>query len=177
MKAISKYLALILRHKPEAAGLSLDREGWAPVEDVVAAVGRRFGGFTRADLQDLVRSNDKQRYALDGSGNRIRANQGHSVEVELGLEPALPPPLLFHGTVDRFVPSILEQGLVKGGRQHVHLSIDVATAQAVGGRRAGKTVILEVRAGEMAAAGHVFFRSANGVWLTGAVPAAFLRQV
>jgi putative RNA 2'-phosphotransferase len=176
VKAVSKYLALILRHRPEAAGLVLDAEGWAPVDDVLAAVAKRFAGFTHADLEELVRSNDKQRYALDASGTRIRANQGHSVEVELGLAPVAPPPLLYHGTVDRFLPSILEGGLVKGRRQHVHLSTDVATARTVAGRRAGEAVILEVRAGDMAAAGHIFLRSANGVWLTDAVPAAFLRR-
>lgn len=174
VKAVSKYLALILRHKPQAAGLELDEQGWAPVADVLRAVEKRFGAFTRTDLEELVRTNDKQRYALDESGTRIRASQGHSVEVELGLEPALPPPLLYHGTTERFLRSILQQGLVKGRRHHVHLSTDLETARKVGGRRAGETVILEVRAADMAAAGHLFYRSANGVWLTDAVPAAFL---
>jgi putative RNA 2'-phosphotransferase len=174
VKAVSKYLALILRHKPEAAGLALDGKGWAPVEDVLRAVQRRFGAFTQADLEELVRTNDKQRYALSESGTRIRASQGHSVGVDLGLEPAAPPPLFYHGTAARFLPSILLQGLVRGKRHHVHLSGDRETARKVGARRAGETVILEVRSGEMAAAGHLFYRSANGVWLTEAVPPRWL---
>ena len=174
LKAVSKYLALILRHRPEAAGLRLDAQGWAEVEAVLEAVRRRFGGFSRGDLEELVRSNDKQRFAFDETGTRIRANQGHSVEVELGLEPAAPPERLYHGTIARFLPSILEGGLVRGKRHHVHLSADQETARQVGGRRAGETVILEVRAGEMAAAGHIFYRSLNGVWLTETVPPRWL---
>ena len=174
VKAVSKYLALVLRHKPEAAGLVLDAEGWAPVDDVLRAVRRRFGAFSGADLQELVRSNDKQRYALDETGTRIRASQGHSVQVELGLEPVAPPPLLYHGTAARFLPSILDRGLVKGKRHHVHLSGDIETARKVGARRSGETAILEVRAADMAAAGHLFYRSANGVWLTEAVPPRWL---
>jgi putative RNA 2'-phosphotransferase len=174
LRAVSKYLALILRHKPEAAGLRLDAQGWAPVAEVLAAVQRRFGAFSHAELEELVRTNDKQRYAFDETGDRIRASQGHSVAVELDLEPAAPPALLYHGTVDRFLDSILKQGLVKGRRHHVHLSGDEETARKVGGRRAGETVILAVRAGEMAAAGHGFYRSANGVWLTDRVPPDYL---
>ena len=176
VKAASKYLALILRHRPEAGGLTLDPEGWAPVDDVLAALGRRFGRFERAELEELVRTNDKKRFAFDASGGRIRASQGHSVAVELGLEPVAPPAILYHGTTDRFLPSILEQGLVKGRRNHVHLSEDWETALTVGGRRAGGTAILAVRAGEMAAAGHLFYRSANGVWLTDRVPARWLSR-
>jgi putative RNA 2'-phosphotransferase len=175
VKAVSKYLALILRHKPEAAGLVLEAQGWAPVAAVLAAVQRRFPGFSLADLHDLVRSNDKQRYAFDESEERIRANQGHSISVELGLDPVAPPSRLYHGTIEHFLPSILRQGLVKGRRQHVHLSADHATAQTVGARRAGATVILEVQASAMAAAGQSFFRSANGVWLTDRVAPEFLR--
>jgi putative RNA 2'-phosphotransferase len=174
VKAISKYLSLVLRHRPEAAGLVLDRQGWAAVEDVLAAAQRRFPGFSRADLEELVRSNDKQRFALDESGSRIRANQGHSVAVELGLATATPPDRLYHGTAARFLPSIFEQGLVRGKRHHVHLSADRETARTVGARRAGETAILEVRAGAMAAAGHTFYRSANGVWLVDTVPPEYL---
>jgi hypothetical protein len=114
MRQISKFLALILRHKPEAAGVVLDGAGWADVEAVIAAVARRFGGFDRGRLEELVRSNDKQRYAFDESGTRIRANQGHSVPVELELERLEPPPLLYHGTAERFLASILAEGLMKG---------------------------------------------------------------
>ena len=177
MKAASKYLALILRHKPEAAGLSLDAEGWARVEDVLSALQRKFGSFGREALEELVRSNDKQRYAFDGSGTRIRANQGHSVAVDLGLEPTAPPDILYHGTAARFLPSILAEGLVRGKRHHVHLSPDRETALTVGARRQGETALLRVLSGKMAADGHEFFRSGNGVWLTDHVPPAYLEPL
>jgi len=168
-KRISKFLALILRHKPGVGGVELDSEGWAGVEAVLGAVRSRFGEFGRDELEELVRTNDKQRYALDESGERIRASQGHSVAVDLKLEAVPPPALLYHGTGERSLPSILREGLVKGKRHHVHLSPDIQTAIKVGARRGGKPVILEVRSGEMS--GHSFFRSANGVWLTDHVPA------
>jgi putative RNA 2'-phosphotransferase len=174
VRAVSKYLALILRHQPEKAGLTLDAEGWAPVDDVLAAVRRRFGEYSRGDLEELIRTNDKQRYALDATGTRIRANQGHSVSVELGLDPLPPPAILYHGTAERFLPSILELGLIKGKRHHVHLSGDIETARKVGARRSGTTVILTVRSGDMAAAGFSFYRSENGVWLTDHVPPKYL---
>jgi putative RNA 2'-phosphotransferase len=175
VRQISKFLALVLRHNPAAGGLCLDAQGWTDVDAVVAAVRRRFGDFDRAALEDLVRSNDKQRYALDETGTRIRANQGHSVPVELGLEPVSPPALLYHGTAERFLPMIMEQGLVKGRRHHVHLSGDVETALKVGGRRGGRVAVLEVASGAMV--DHAFFRSANDVWLTDHVPPHHLRPV
>lgn len=175
-KQASKFLSLVLRHQPEVAGLKLNPQGWAPVDHVIAALRSRFGDWTRADLEALVRASDKQRFAFDASGEHIRANQGHSVAVDLGLAPAPPPPALYHGTNRRFLPSILERGLIKGNRHHVHLSGDIETARKVGDRRAGGTVILRVRAGEMAAAGFAFFRSANGVWLTDTVPPAYLEM-
>ena len=174
MKQVSKFLALILRHKPEAGKLRLDGEGWADVDAVLAAVQSRFGEFDRDALEELVRTNDKQRYRFDETGTRIRANQGHSLPVELGLEPRAPPHRLYHGTSERFLPSIMEQGLLKGRRQHVHLSGDVETALKVGGRR-GRPALLEVLSGDMS--GHLFFRSANGVWLTDHVPPAYLRAL
>jgi putative RNA 2'-phosphotransferase len=173
MRQISKFLALILRHKPEAAGIVLDGAGWADVEAVIAAVARRFGGFDRGRLEELVRSNDKQRYAFDESGTRIRANQGHSVPVELELERLEPPPLLYHGTAERFLASILAEGLMKGRRHHVHLSPDAETAIRVGRRRGGAVALLEIRSGDMP--DHAFYRSANRVWLTEHVPPACLR--
>ena len=175
LKQVSKFLALILRHKPEAGGIMLDDQGWAPVDDVIAAVRSRFGDFDREDLEELVRTNDKKRYAFDATGSRIRASQGHSVAaVDLGLEPIEPPRMLYHGTSERFLASILAEGLRKMGRQHVHLSEDAKTAASVGGRRRGETRILEVRSSAMAAAGHHFYRSANHVWLTDSVPPEFL---
>ncbi|HEY5723042.1 MAG TPA: RNA 2'-phosphotransferase [Allosphingosinicella sp.] len=175
LKQVSKFLALILRHKPEAGGLSLDPEGWAPVDAVLAAVRARFGAFGREDLGELVRTNDKKRYAFDGSGTRIRASQGHSIGVDLGLRPTEPPPLLYHGTTRRFLASILASGLVRGKRHHVHLSEDQETATIVGARRAGETIVLAVDSGAMHADGHLFFLSANRVWLTNSVPPEFLK--
>ncbi|MDP9415762.1 MAG: RNA 2'-phosphotransferase [Pseudomonadota bacterium] len=172
-KRISKFLALILRHNPGAGGISLDAQGWADVEHVLAAVAKRFGDFDRARLEEVVRTNDKSRYAFNEAGDKIRANQGHSVPVNLALAAVEPPPVLYHGTVARFLGAILEEGLIKGKRHHVHLSPDVATALNVAGRRSGETVVLEVQSGRMR--GHSFFRSANCVWLTDHVPPEFLR--
>ena len=170
---ISKFLSLVLRHDPARIGITLDSAGWTDVDALLAAAAAHGVSITRDELAQIVATSDKQRFALSPDGARIRANQGHSVEVELELAPATPPPVLYHGTVDRFLESIRAQGLIKGERHHVHLSADLATAQKVGGRR-GKPVVLEVRAGEMSEAGHTFFVSANGVWLTEAVPAAFI---
>lgn len=173
MKRISKYLALILRHKPEAGDLSLDSQGWAEVESVLDAVRRRFGDFDRARLEELVRTNDKKRYAFNEAGDRIRASQGHSIKVDLDLVPVHPPPLLYHGTAERFAGSVIERGLLKGGRHHVHLSDDVETALKVGRRRGAAVAVLEVRSGDMP--DESFFLSANGVWLTDHVPPQYLR--
>jgi putative RNA 2'-phosphotransferase len=175
VKQVSKFLALILRHRPEVGGLTLDPQGWADADEVIAAVAKQFGGFDRARLEELVRTNDKRRYAFDESGTRIRASQGHSIAVDLDLEPIEPPPLLYHGTAMRFLEPILREGLMKGRRQHVHLSADAETALKVGARRGGETVVLEVRSGEMKE--HAFFLSANGVWLTGHVPPGYLRPL
>jgi len=169
---VSKYLARILRHDPPAPGLALDPQGWAPVHDVLAAVARRFGPFDGADLARLVHANDKQRFAFSPDGSMIRANQGHSVAVDLGLDPAVPPPLLYHGTKAALLPAIRRDGLLRGRRTHVHLSADVATATQVGDRRPGATVVLTIRSGDMR--DRPFFRSANGVWLTDHVPPAYL---
>ncbi len=172
-KRVSKFLALILRHNPGAGNIRLDGEGWADVEHVLAAVVKRFDDFDRTRLEEVVRTNDKSRYAFNETGNKIRANQGHSVPVDLGLVAVEPPPVLYHGTVARFLPAILEEGLIKGKRHHVHLSPDVATALNVAGRRSGETVVPEIQSGNMR--GHSFFRSSNGVWLTDHVPPEFLR--
>ncbi|WUH96701.1 RNA 2'-phosphotransferase [Spirillospora sp. NBC_00431] len=170
---ISKYLALHLRHRPERIGLALDAEGWADVTELLAAAARHSFPFTRAELEHVVAANDKKRYELDG--NRIRAVQGHSVPVELNLPPTPPPEFLYHGTVRRSVASILRDGLRPMGRHAVHLSPDRETARRVGARR-GKPVILTVDAGRMAADGHEFRVSANGVWLADSVPPEYLRE-
>lgn len=172
---ISKYLSLVLRHNPSAAGVTLDAEGWVAVEELLAGAARHGVSFTLVDLKEVVQTNDKQRFAFSPDGQRIRANQGHSVAVDLGLTPETPPPVLYHGTVERFVTSIMETGLEKRARQHVHLSPDVATAIRVGSRR-GKPVILKIASADMHTAGFLFFRSANGVWLTEQVPPQFISR-
>lgn len=169
----SKFLSRVLRHAPESVGLALDEAGWVDVQALLGAARRAGVALDRATLHRVVAENDKQRFALSADGTRIRASQGHSVRVELGLEPTEPPEVLFHGTAERSVDSIRAEGLRPGRRTHVHLSADEATAVAVGGRH-GRPVVLRVHAGRMHAAGHAFYRSDNGVWLTDAVPAAYL---
>ncbi|MGY1837337.1 RNA 2'-phosphotransferase [Blastococcus sp. SYSU DS0510] len=167
----SKRLSFLLRHRPDAAGLTLDAAGWADVDRLLAALG-----ISREELEHVVAANDKRRFAFDDTGTRIRASQGHSVPVELGYLPEPPPEELFHGTVERFLPAILAEGLRPGRRHAVHLSADVATARAVGGRR-GRAVVLRVDAAGMAADGFAFRRSANGVWLVDDVPQRYLTVV
>lgn len=169
---ISKYIALILRHHPEQAGVTLDSAGWAQVDELLAGVNRRYR-LTRAQLDEIVRTDSKQRYAYSEDGARIRANQGHSVPVDVGLTQAPPPERLWHGTAERFLPSIRQKGLLPGSRLYVHLSADPETARAVGSRH-GRPAVLAVDSGEMARRGFVFLRSANGVWLTARVPPEFL---
>ena len=169
--AASKFLAYVLRHNPAAAGLELGEGGWVAVTALAEAAARHGRPLPAALLQAVLDAPGKKRFEVrDGL---IRAAQGHSVPVELGLAPAVPPPVLYHGTVARFLPAIREQGLKPGQRVHVHLSADEETAAVVGARR-GQPVVLRVDAAGMRAAGHEFFRAANGVWLTAAVPPAFL---
>ncbi len=170
---VSKYLSKYLRHAPEELGLTLQPGGWVPVDDLLAAARKHGFPITYDELVECVETNDKQRFAFDASGETIRANQGHSVDVDLQLEEREAPEVLYHGTVERFLPLILADGLIKGNRHHVHLSKDVETATKVGARR-GKPVILEVAAGRLHRDGHQFFLSTNGVWLTNAVPAGYL---
>jgi putative RNA 2'-phosphotransferase len=170
---ISKFLSLVLRHEPGKIGITLDENGWTDCEQLIQAAGRRGKKFSYETLVEIVRNNDKQRFALSEDGKRIRANQGHSVTVDLALEPQTPPESLFHGTVPKFLESIRSSGLHKGERHHVHLSPNLVTATKVGERR-GKAVILTIRAAEMSAAGHPFYVSANGVWLTDTVPPEFI---
>jgi putative RNA 2'-phosphotransferase len=170
---VSKFLSLVLRHQPEKIGITLDSAGWVGVGELLDGLAKNDLDLTEVQLREVVASSDKKRFALSEDGLRIRASQGHSVEVELGYEPAAPPDLLYHGTVDRFLPSIREIGLIKGKRHHVHLSRDTETATKVGDRR-GTAVILTIDAAAMMREGLVFFVSANGVWLTEAVPARFI---
>lgn len=174
MVKVSKYLAKHLRHQPERIGIVLDEGGWVEVEELLAACAQHAFPLSRAELEQVVAANDKQRYAFDDTRQRIRANQGHSVEVDLALPVAKPPPVLFHGTVEGSLAAIRQQGLRPMARHDVHLSVDEQTARKVGGRR-GRPVILTVDAAGMTAAGHEFRVSANGVWLVATVPPEYLR--
>jgi putative RNA 2'-phosphotransferase len=171
---VSKYLSLHLRHHPERLGLTLGDGGWVAVDQLLAACARDGFPITREELQEVVAANDKQRYSFDETGTLIRANQGHSIEVDLGLEPVDPPALLYHGTGEGSVAAVRAEGLKKMSRHHVHLSLDVETARKVG-RRHGRPVVFVVDAAAMRRDGHLFYRSANGVWLVDAVPAQYLR--
>jgi len=169
----SKFLSLVLRHQPEKVGLTLDREGWVSISLLLQACGTHGLDLTQDELQELVRTNDKQRFTISPDGLLIRASQGHSVEVELGYEPEPPPPLLYHGTAERFLSSIRQQGLIKGRRHHVHLSDNTETAKTVGGRY-GKPVVLRIDSERMQRDGYSFFRSDNWVWLTESVPVEYI---
>jgi putative RNA 2'-phosphotransferase len=173
---VSKYLSKHLRHQPERLGLTLAAGGWVNVEDLLAACGRNSFPITREELDEVVASNDKQRFSFDETGTRIRANQGHSTRVDLQLEAVTPPAVLYHGTAEGNVETILSGGLSRMARHHVHLSIDVPTARKVGARH-GKPVILEVDAAGMHRDGHLFFVSANGVWLADEVPPKYLKPM
>jgi putative RNA 2'-phosphotransferase len=173
---LSKFLSRHLRHAPEDLGLTLAEGGWVDVDALLAACQARGVDLDRAALEEVVRTSDKQRFAFDPSGRRIRANQGHSVAVDLQLEPATPPDMLYHGTAEPSVASILATGLQRQARHHVHLSLTAAVARDVG-RRHGPPVILVVDAAGMARDGLSFYRSANGVWLTDEVPARYLRPL
>jgi putative RNA 2'-phosphotransferase len=170
---VSKYLSRHLRHEPERLGLELEPGGWVRVDDLLAACARRSFALTREELEEVVARNDKRRFSLDATGTRIRANQGHSVGVDLGLAPLDPPELLYHGTARARLDRIMSEGLHRMGRHHVHLSPDAGTAARVGARH-GKPVVLEVAAGRMAADGHAFYVTDNGVWLTDTVPPDYL---
>ena len=172
---ISKYLSLILRHKPEVIGIQLDAHGWADVNEVLAGISRKYP-INRDVLEEIVDRDEKQRYAFSEDGTKIRANQGHSIQVGVELPVTAPPETLYHGTARRFSASIEAQGLLPQSRLYVHLSPDQETAEKVG-RRHGKPVIYRVDAGQMHRDGYRFYLSVNGVWLTKAVPAAYLKRL
>lgn len=167
----SKRLSKALRHDPSSIGVKLDAAGWAPVVDVCHGMKLRF-----EQLEQIVANNDKKRFEFNEDRTQIRASQGHSVEVELGYEQQDPPEMLYHGTSPTLLTVIRNEGLRKMGRHHVHLSVDRDTAKTVGARRGGVPVILVVRAQSMLHAGHKFYRSTNGVWLTDSVPPQFICQ-
>lgn len=169
----SKFLSFVLRHQPEAIGLRLDAAGWADVDELIRLANASGRALDRDLLFFVVETNDKQRFAFDEARTRIRANQGHSIEVDLGLVPQVPPPVLYHGTALRFIDSIRSGGLVPGTRNHVHLSQTRSTAHAVGARH-GKPMVLSVDAAAMHAAGAEFRLAHNGVWLAAHVPVRFI---
>jgi putative RNA 2'-phosphotransferase len=173
IKNISKFLSLVLRHSPETIGLHLDENGWADVPELIAKAAAHKQEFDKDMLEAVVAGNDKQRFTFNEDHSRIRANQGHSINVELNLAAQEPPEFLYHGTVAKFLDNIRREGLLKMSRQHVHLSKDKATAEKVGSRR-GIPVILTVRSGQMFRGGMAFYLSENGVWLTDAVPAKYI---
>jgi len=170
---ISKFLSLVLRHEPQKIGIALDDAGWVDVRELLDALARYGFAVDESELREVVATSDKKRFSFSDDGLRIRANQGHSVEVDLGYQSAAPPDVLYHGTPEKFVESIRRGGLIKGERHHVHMSADEATASKVGERR-GLPVILKINAIRMHRDGNEFYLSANGVWLTDHVPAKYI---
>lgn len=168
----SKYISLILRHKPETIGISLDEHGWANVNDLIKGVNKTHK-LDMAMLEEIVETDDKQRYSFNDDRTMIRANQGHSVNVDVELEEVEPPEYLWHGTGEKYVQSIKETGLAPKSRLYVHLSEKYLTAVDVGLRH-GKPKVLCVKSGQMHAEGYKFYKSQNGVWLTKFVPVEYL---
>lgn len=170
----SRYISLILRHKPETIGITLDEHGWANVDELIAGVSRTHP-LTMELLEEIVRTDEKQRYSFNGDKTLIRANQGHSIPVDVELPRLEPPAVLYHGTGQKYVPSIDRQGLLPKSRLYVHLSADEDTAVKVG-RRRGTPIVYMVQAGKMSSDGYPFYRSVNGVWLTEKVPTEYLAK-
>lgn len=173
IKSLSKFLSLILRHKPEVVGIKLDKNGWAKVDELLEGANDKGKEMDLATLEIIVATDEKQRYSFNEDKTAIRANQGHSVKVDLELEPVKPPKILYHGTVERFIESIMRKGLEAQSRIHVHLSETEDTAIDVGERR-GEAVIFKVFSGAMYRDGFHFYQAANGVWLTDHVPNKYL---
>ena len=161
---LGRFLSLVLRHNPGAAGITLDEHGWADVEQLLDGVNRSGRHIDMETLERIVRENSKQRYSFNGDRTKIRANQGHSIQVDVELKEMEPPKYLYHGTASRFLPAIQREGIRKMSRQYVHLSGDFETAMAVG-RRHGAPVVITIGAAAMARDGITFYRSENGVWL------------
>ncbi len=170
---VGKYLSLILRHKPEKVGVALEPGGWANIDDLLEGLAQDGQPLTLDELIEVVQHDDKQRFSFDDAKVRIRANQGHSIPIDLQLEPRQPPAVLLHGTADRFLDAILREGLKKMARHHVHLTESVESAQKVG-RRRGKPVVLRVDAASLHRDGRLFYLTANAVWLVDEVPPAYV---
>lgn len=173
-KRLSTFLSLVLRHNPAAADIILDAAGWVLIGDLIQGATRMGQPLTRDQILQIAANSVKQRFTISADGRSLRAAQGHSVPVDLGLEPRTPPETLFHGTADISVPFILREGLTPQTRQHVHLSSDATTARKVG-QRHGRPVVLEIQAKAAHAAGQSFWISENGVWLTSSLAPTFLR--
>ena len=177
IKDTSKFISLILRHKPETIGISLDEHGWADVQELIAGINASGNRQLDMDLlEEIVRTDEKQRYSFNEDHTLIRANQGHSIPVDVELEEKIPPAVLYHGTGEKYVASIDREGLISKSRLYVHLSSDEETARKVGSRH-GKPVIYTVDCAAMTADGYKFFLSANHVWLTKAVPVGYLSKL
>lgn len=175
-RSIGRLISLILRHEPQLIGSQLDDQGYLPVSALLTGVSRKIGfSLTRERLDHIVATNNKKSYEYSPDSTKIRARQGHSVTVDVGLQAVEPPDILYHGTVDRFVESIFSQGILKMSRQHVHLSSDLETALAVG-KRHGKPIVLQVAAGELYRQGQVFYLSNNGVWLTDDIGTQYIKK-
>ena len=173
----SKFISLILRHKPETIGITLDEHGWADVQELIDGINHAGGhSLDREILEEIVQSDEKQRYSFNEDHTLIRANQGHSIPVDVELEEKTPPDILWHGTGEKYVESIDAIGLIPKSRLYVHLSSDIETAKKVGSRH-GRPVIYEIDCRQMAEDGYRFFESANHVWLTGEVPAKYLKKI
>lgn len=176
MERIGKYMAYLLRHHPEDAGLDMDEGGWVEVPALINSISRRYGYTDMADLEYIVEHDNKQRYSFNPSHSMIRAVQGHSIPVNLGLSPITPPDILWHGTAENSLPSIMASGILPYGRNYVHLSSDAETAKNVGTRH-GAPAVLSIDTKQMSADGYVFYRSENGVWLTDKVPPMYLTRI
>ncbi len=173
---ISKFISLILRHKPETIGISLDSHGWAKVDELVCGIKKEYKDFNFDILCEIVRTDKKKRYSFNEDRTKIRANQGHSIKIDLELKSIQPPAILYHGTGEKYASSIDKMGLDKKSRQYVHLSKDIKTARSVGARH-GKPIIYVVDSYSMYKDGYVFYLSENGVWLTTEVPVKYLKKI
>ena len=162
---LSKFISLVLRHKPQAAHITLDEHGWADVKELLNGINDTGRKIDMVALEEIVATDNKQRYSFNQDKTLIRANQGHSVSVDVELKEQEPPGILYHGTAARFVGNIRNEGLKPMSRLYVHLSKDVETALKVG-KRHGEPVVLKVHSGEMHRDGYKFYLSENGVWLT-----------
>lgn len=174
-KKTSKFLSYVLRHHPELINLNLDENGWANVDELITKATNDSQGFTFEELDEIVEKNDKKRFVFNEDKTKIRANQGHSIDINLALVPQQPPEFLYHGTAQSNIDSILEKGIEKRSRQHVHLSQDKETANKVGMRH-GKPIILTINTQKMSEDGFEFYLSENNVWLTDFVDAKYISQ-